>query len=151
MSAPGRGMTAPTTLYRMRDASGRLLYVGISDSFVRRLAQHQRRKDWWSEIASVALTHYPTRSAAEKAERDAIKSERPLHNITHAPRTAPMPALCSIDSVARFLGVPKSTVRKLVRTHGMPCQYWKGTLRFSDVDVLLWLADNPDTVKQVGS
>ena len=77
---------APTDLYRHFDADGRLLYVGISLSVVQRLKQHQR-SHWSDEIASVTVTKYATRDLALQAEADAIKNEKPLHNV--AGGTAP--------------------------------------------------------------
>lgn len=73
-----------TALYRHFDAFGRLLYVGISGSHLRRLAQHADGASWATDIASVTVDHYPTRAVAVAAERQAIRTERPAHNIAHA-------------------------------------------------------------------
>jgi predicted GIY-YIG superfamily endonuclease len=72
-------------LYRLTDASGSLLYVGISYSAIARMAQHKADKAWWSDVANIAITDLGeiTRRKAEEMERDAIKRERPLHNIKH--------------------------------------------------------------------
>ncbi len=69
-----------TTLYRMFDTKGRLLYVGISKSPFERLGQHRAGKEWWTEIASVTMTHYPARPDALEAEAAAITAECPIYN-----------------------------------------------------------------------
>lgn len=73
-----------TALYRHFDATGALLYIGISLNAVARLAQHRRDAHWFASIARIDVQWHPSRSEAEAAEREAIVAERPLHNITHA-------------------------------------------------------------------
>lgn len=73
-------MTA-TTLYRLFDAAGVLLYVGIGGNPGRRFEQHRGDKLWWGQVARVTLEHHPTREAALAAELDAIQIEHPRHNI----------------------------------------------------------------------
>ena len=72
-----------TALYRHWNADGELLYVGISLNAVSRLAQHRIEANWFDDIARVDIEWHPTREAAESAERSAIKTEHPLHNIAH--------------------------------------------------------------------
>ena len=69
-----------TSLYRHFDKDGRLLYVGISRSFMGRLGQHKRKSHWYWSIARVDVTHYPDRATAVRAEARAIRTEGPLHN-----------------------------------------------------------------------
>jgi predicted GIY-YIG superfamily endonuclease len=81
----------PTTLYRFHDAAGELLYVGITAQGRGRWYQHQGDKDWWSHVAKATVEHFPNREAAAAAEVEAIRAEKPLHNIKHngsAPRAA---------------------------------------------------------------
>lgn len=73
-----------TALYRHWDIDGVLLYVGISLSAVARLVQH-KKSHWSGRIASVTIQQYPDRPSAERAERSAIRSEKPLYNIAHVP------------------------------------------------------------------
>lgn len=73
----------PTDLYRYFDASGRLLYVGISLSAVARATQHRHTSGWWGEFASMTRQTFPTREAALEAERTAIIAEGPPHNVVH--------------------------------------------------------------------
>jgi len=73
----------PTDLYRYFDAEGQLLYVGISLSAVARAVQHKQTAAWWPLMANMQRETYPTRADAEQAERRAIRSERPIHNVVH--------------------------------------------------------------------
>lgn len=70
-----------TALYRHFDAAGRLLYVGITNHTPRRLAQHSERSAWFTQSARVTIEWHPTREKALEAERLAVVSERPLHNV----------------------------------------------------------------------
>lgn len=72
-----------TGLYRLYSAQGVLLYVGIADNIPTRLKQHSKDKPWWPEVASTAFQQFPSRSEAEAAEKRAIKTERPVHNVMH--------------------------------------------------------------------
>lgn len=73
-----------TCLYRAFDAEGTLLYVGISGSVVRRLAEHSKDKEWWSEVTDVKVEHFATRADAIAAEAVAISCESPRHNVASA-------------------------------------------------------------------
>jgi predicted GIY-YIG superfamily endonuclease len=75
-----------TTLYRLFDAEGALLYVGISQYPKDRLKQHRASKAWWSLVARTTTETHPTRAAAEEAERVAIAREEPRYNIAHVGR-----------------------------------------------------------------
>ena len=70
-----------TALYRHWDKDGTLLYVGISLSALARLGQHAEHAHWFKSIASVTIEHFETRADALAAERTAIRSEEPLHNL----------------------------------------------------------------------
>ena len=79
--------TAPHTVYRLYDAEGRLLYVGMTNNLPRRLEQHAR-KPWWARVARTDLQQEPNRGAAMRAEAEAIRTERPAYNtLPTAPRT----------------------------------------------------------------
>lgn len=73
-----------TALYRHFSANGELLYVGISCKPITRLKQHEHDSGWASEIARVEIERFETRAAAMAAEREAIKKEKPRHNVVHA-------------------------------------------------------------------
>jgi predicted GIY-YIG superfamily endonuclease len=100
-------------LYRHFDKLGTLLYVGISASTVRRLAQHKTKAGWFTAIARVEVEHFANRAAARQAEIKAIKRERPKYNLTHSvapyPPTAQQTTQSGIDTVARRKKLPVST------------------------------------------
>lgn len=71
-------------LYRHYDADGNLLYVGLSYSAVLRTFQHARRTRsaaWFKKIVLIKIERFKTRKAAQIAETQAIREERPLYNI----------------------------------------------------------------------
>ncbi len=73
--------STPTTLYRLDDAQGALLYVGIAGNPGRRFEQHKKDKPWWGDVANIRLEHFATRVDALAAEGVAIRTENPRHNI----------------------------------------------------------------------
>jgi DNA-binding transcriptional regulator YhcF (GntR family)/predicted GIY-YIG superfamily endonuclease len=81
-------MTEPserTALYRLFDASGALLYVGITSDPENRWRQHALlNKAWWPNVATKKIDWIADRATAGAAEVDAIKSEAPRHNKLHA-------------------------------------------------------------------
>lgn len=70
-------------LYWFYDLHGELLYIGITNSGVKRMEQHGAEKEWWMEVSRVDVEHYATREEAEEAERAAIRRYRPKFNDTH--------------------------------------------------------------------
>ncbi|CAN5579757.1 hypothetical protein BH10PSE14_BH10PSE14_07020 [soil metagenome] len=77
-------------LYRFFDASGELLYVGISISAFRRTAEHSRGSPWFDAIAQMTIERFDSRAKALSAERIAILTEKPKHNVVHGwSRTLP--------------------------------------------------------------
>lgn len=75
----------PTVVYRMYDADDRLLYVGVTCNTANRWQAHRRNSAWWKAVARKELTTYPDRSAALTAEREAIRAEKPVHNVSGHP------------------------------------------------------------------
>lgn len=74
-----------TDLYRFFDASGRLLYVGISLHAAQRASQHRAEKAWWPKVARMEVERVDgDRSDALAAELAAIQTERPIYNIAGA-------------------------------------------------------------------
>ena len=100
-------------LYRHFDEQGALLYVGISISTVRRLAQHKTKAAWFSSIAHIQVKRFPTRAAARQAEIKAIIRERPKYNLAHSvtpsPPTMQPPTQSGIDTIARRKKLPVSS------------------------------------------
>lgn len=68
-------------LYRHFNASGDLLYVGVSLSTVARLKQHRTNSNWFELIDRITIERFKSRDQALEAERKAIETETPLHNI----------------------------------------------------------------------
>jgi len=73
-----------TTLYRLYDNAGALLYVGIAEHWPTRMKQHARERAWWEDVAEVRLERHHDRASAQVAEVIAIQAEGPKHNIAHA-------------------------------------------------------------------
>jgi GIY-YIG catalytic domain len=70
----------PTALYRLYDAQGVLLYVGITCNLKRRMGQHSVRP-WWPLVTRKTMTWYGTERDARAAEAVAIGDENPLYNM----------------------------------------------------------------------
>ena len=68
-------------LYRMYDANGELLYIGISIKVMSRLDGHWSSKDWIGQVETITIERHATAEELENAEREAIKAEKPKHNI----------------------------------------------------------------------
>jgi len=67
-------------VYRFFDEQGRLLYIGATNCFPRRLREYAREKPWWGEVARIDIEYFRSLRAAQTAEVKAIKSEKPLYN-----------------------------------------------------------------------
>ena len=76
-------------LYRHFDASGALLYVGVSLSAVQRLAQHKNCSHWFEQIARVEIETFTDRQQALDAERKAVATEKPRHNVQGGRKVRP--------------------------------------------------------------
>jgi hypothetical protein len=83
--ASARADPSPSSVYRLRDGNGRLLYVGVTFTATRhrRLGQHETTKSWWQDVDVEAIEweHFPTRLEAEEAEARAIIVEDPVYNV----------------------------------------------------------------------
>lgn len=77
---PTRPAPGYTALYRFYDAAGALLYIGICGEPLKRWYTHAG-KEWWPEVETFRVIWLPSRAEAEKAETEAIRVERPRHNI----------------------------------------------------------------------
>ncbi len=71
-----------TTVYRAYDAEGRLLYVGISDTFYARMGQHQASSPWWKHAVRLETEQFATRSKAMVEEARLIRTLAPAYNTT---------------------------------------------------------------------
>lgn len=72
----------PAELYRLYDAAGRLLYIGVSSTVERRLRTHSYRGQnaWWGQVDHCSLEWFAEGHQALAAEVLAIRSERPVYN-----------------------------------------------------------------------
>jgi hypothetical protein len=113
-------------LYRMFDASERLLYAGASRNELVRIS---RGSPWRREIANVTFEHFTSWDAAHKAEAVAILNENPLYNVRPDRRAMRKPALSDnvatpmSDNVARLraLNVKRAADRAAARA-GRKCE-----------------------------
>jgi predicted GIY-YIG superfamily endonuclease len=76
-----------TCLYRLYDAEGTLLYIGISYYPDERIHRHRSDRNWGADIdmSKNRFRWYDTRPEARAAEIKAIHDERPLHNVAETP------------------------------------------------------------------
>lgn len=83
----------PTTLYRLHNTQGQLLYVGITANLRARFTQHARTKTWWHDVdhSKTILEWCENRGVAEIRESEAVATEGPLHNVlvAYAPLLRP--------------------------------------------------------------
>lgn len=100
--------STPHALYRFWDADRHLLYVGITVNPGARWKNHTKDKAWWLDVAHVTIEQHPTRQAVLDAERTAILTERPRHNVVHNQGTdqaapgGPTPPSVDPELVARI-------------------------------------------------
>lgn len=94
LEADARRLADMHAVYRMFDGSARLLYVGRTGRAGERFGDHSVKR-WFPLVANITLEWFPTKAAADVAERRAIKRERPRYNIAGirpaAGRTVPAP------------------------------------------------------------
>lgn len=79
-----------TAVYRLLDAQGALLYVGISRRPEHRLRQHAKEKEWWPEVDWARVQWCPIRAQAVLFEQRAIEEESPRFNERIIPEGLPM-------------------------------------------------------------
>lgn len=72
-----------TALYRLYDAEGDLLYVGIAHDVEKRLTTHRLEKTWWLLVARISVEWFDSRALATAAEARAIESESPRFDATN--------------------------------------------------------------------
>jgi predicted GIY-YIG superfamily endonuclease len=82
------GDELPTSLYRLYGTHTRPLYIGITSDLKVRFATHAALKTWWPEVTRKTVELYAERDVAAAAELEAIKTERPVHNIAGQPSGA---------------------------------------------------------------
>lgn len=73
-------MAERTALYRLYDANGTLIYVGISKNPEVRWGTHKSEQPWWPQVVRKTVEWYDDRTTAAKAEAVAVRTENPLMN-----------------------------------------------------------------------
>jgi excinuclease UvrABC nuclease subunit len=114
-TSPSAGRTG---VYRLFDAEGSLLYVGLTCDPDGRWRQHSHQKPWFKSVDRHTVEWHDTRIEARRAEVVAIKTEGPLYNrqdvrhseirdyIPHAALTVTQPARAALDDLI-LLAKPK--------------------------------------------
>jgi predicted GIY-YIG superfamily endonuclease len=125
-----------TYVYRLWDADDQLLYIGISKSAINRLHQHLQQQPWAEQIVKQTIQRCYTREEAVHVERQAIKNEKPLHNIAHnaSNRAAPgyvtrMPdisdeSVASIEQIIQTIFIEQDRAQN----YDNPQHYWDALL-----------------------
>lgn len=72
---------APAVVYRVYDATERLIYIGATTNLTQRLVHHRSQAWWWSLAARIAHEPHEDMAAAFVAETAAIRTERPAFNL----------------------------------------------------------------------
>ncbi len=68
-------------LYRFYNEDDSLLYVGLTRDPSRRISQHAGDKSWWTNVSRIEIAHFDSLEELRSAERDAITTEKPVHNV----------------------------------------------------------------------
>lgn len=74
------GPNRATAVYRFFDATGQLLYVGIAYDPSERWKHHAAKTRWWKEAVDNTIEWYDSRAEAERAEKVALRYEKPVYN-----------------------------------------------------------------------
>jgi hypothetical protein len=76
-------------LYRLFDADGELLYIGMSYSAISRYAQHKATKPWIGDVCRIEIeTHDVSRAEIAHMEMEAIVAENPRYNVVRRGATS---------------------------------------------------------------
>lgn len=73
-------MSDRTALYRLFDANGTLLYLGIARNPEYRWKLHSDRQTWWHHVSRKTVEWYPSREEAAAAEAKFTAMEAPLYD-----------------------------------------------------------------------
>lgn len=92
-------------VYRYFAADGTLLYIGSSFNAVKRAFEHKRHSHWYPKAVRIEMQTFPSRAAMRTAETQAIKSERPKHNVVHLKPTTTRAQQSRASSLRRGTGV----------------------------------------------
>jgi hypothetical protein len=84
-------MNRPHTVYSLRDADDRILYIGCTDNIPSRMSCHKGNKPWWPEVARIGTEFTGDRDASYRRERELIGQLQPPYNVRHTSRD-PVPS-----------------------------------------------------------
>src|SRR5690606_19885778 len=73
----------PTAVYRHYDASGLLLYIGMTCDQSVRESMHGTSSPWWIHVRHSEMTWYATRSKGTEAEKSLIIELEPMFNTVY--------------------------------------------------------------------
>lgn len=68
-------------VYRIFDATGRLIYIGATSNATQRLAYHRTQSWWWALADRVEVESHEDKASAHDAEWAAIAAEDPAFNL----------------------------------------------------------------------
>ncbi len=130
-------------LYRHYDTDGNLLYVGVSHSTIVRLMGHKCTSAWFDQITTIKIERFDCREDALRAERKAIETESPLHNVKNSLREIPQPppVLLTLQQVAERMDIPKRTAYNQLKRGDFPIPHLPRTKprKWSSEAVDAWL------------
>jgi hypothetical protein len=103
---------AVPSVYRVRDASGTVIYIGKTEvSLETRFESHRRNAPWWGLAASVESIAVPTAAEVRAAEAREIHRYHPEHNT--------ICVLCSNERLYKqFYPIYDGAWKHLRRTYG---------------------------------
>lgn len=139
-----------TYLYRAFDATGGLLYVGITVDMRQRFGPGGHEHALWADdIVTITAELYPTRRDAQKAELQAIKTESPRWNVAGSPKAQAVSA-----EKWRRSQVPRNTPPKLGTPEGelqferrmARAFHLRGLVRRAELQALIVDAARPEQV-----
>lgn len=83
-------MDIPHFVYSLYNSSDDVIYIGVTGSVAHRMNNHAAAKPWWPEVSRMGVEQFPSREAAESAEKCGIVSAQPRYNITFVPGNYPL-------------------------------------------------------------
>ena len=121
-------MTAEAVVYRVYDATDRLIYIGATSNLEQRLTYHRSQAWWWALATRVTSEPHPDMESAFDAEWAAIATEQPAFN------------------VARNRGRPTSKPHHLSDADAQVCRDWLNSKRRGGglPLALRWIRDSTD-------
>lgn len=125
-------------LYRQYDSDDNLLYIGISLTVFERISQHKVQSEWFHRICKITLERFKSREQLCKAEKAAIRKEKPLFNkhFSESNRIKTKPVL-NVTKAAEYLDIPRRTFYLMLKDGRFDVPPIKGTNpRLWNIDAL---------------